>query len=73
MEMNHRYLTDHAIVITKKGPMGVRSHEEVKDIIQHHFGIRKHEFSVVRSHPEPFPALFHATHDRDVILRLEGW
>jgi hypothetical protein len=68
MEMNHRYLTDHAIVITEEGPMGVCSCEEVKDIMQHHFGIRKHEFSTVRSCPEPFLALFYEAHDRDDIF-----
>jgi hypothetical protein len=48
--------------------MGVQSREEVKDIIQHYFGISKHEFSVYRSNPEPFLAIFHDSHDRDVVF-----
>jgi hypothetical protein len=68
MEQHCQHLSDHAIVITEEGPMGVRSREEVKDIIQHHLGIRKLQFSVVYSHPEPFTALFQDAHDRDVVF-----
>jgi hypothetical protein len=50
-EMNQRcrLLMDRAIIITEEGPMGVRSREELKDIIQHHLGISKHEFYVYHS------------------------
>lgn len=39
-------LTEHAVVITDEGPLEVRSREEVKEIILHHFGISKHAFYV---------------------------
>jgi hypothetical protein len=44
----------------------VQSKDEVKDIIFHQFDIRKHEFYVYRSCPEPFIAIFPNCHDRDV-------
>jgi hypothetical protein len=68
MHQHCQYYTSHAIVITDEGPLAVSSHEEVKDIIQHSFGIRKHDFVVYRSNPEPFLALFHDPHDRDVVF-----
>jgi hypothetical protein len=68
MEQRRQLLTDHAIVISDEGPLGVRSREEVKDIILHHFGIRKHDFFVYCSSPEPFVAFFHETNARDEVL-----
>jgi hypothetical protein len=47
MERRREMLTTHAVVITDEGPMAVHSREEVKNIILHHFGIRKHEYSTV--------------------------
>jgi hypothetical protein len=42
-EMGQRgsMLSNHAVVITDEGPLGVRSKEGVKEIILHHFGISK--------------------------------
>jgi hypothetical protein len=68
MEQRQQWLTNHAVIITEEGPMGVCSREEVKDLIQHHLGISKHEFSVYRSNPEPFIAFFHDTYARDVVF-----
>jgi hypothetical protein len=56
------------VVITEEGAMGVQSREEVKDILFHHFGIRKHECYVYRSFSEPFIAMFPDSHDRDVVF-----
>jgi hypothetical protein len=69
-EMDDRcqLLTIRAIVITDEGSMSAHSREEVKDIIQFHFGINKLEFSVYRSNPEPFLAMFRDEHDRDAIF-----
>jgi hypothetical protein len=68
-EMEHikLLLCNRAMVITEDGPMEVRSREEVKDIIYHQFGIRKHELHVFRNYPEPFIAIFSTSHDRDVV------
>jgi hypothetical protein len=68
MDDRCRILNNRAVVITEEGPMGVRSREEVKDIIQYHFGISKLEFLVYRSNPEPFLAVFRNEHDRGVII-----
>jgi hypothetical protein len=68
MKQERQYLEAHAIVITKEGPLSVRSREEVKNIIQLNFNIRKHEFSVVRSRPEPFIVVFHDSHHRDILF-----
>jgi hypothetical protein len=68
MEQNCQYLLRHAIVVMDDGSLAVRSREEVKDIIQLHFGIRKHEFSVIYSHLEPFTIVFHDSHFRDVLF-----
>jgi hypothetical protein len=69
-EMNQRcrYLTKHAVVITDEGAMVIRSREEVKDLIQFSCGIRKHDFAIYRSTPEPFIAIFHEEHDRDIVF-----
>jgi hypothetical protein len=47
-------LTHHAVVVTEEGPRGVASKEEVVDIIEHHFGLLRYEFNVIRTNPEPF-------------------
>jgi hypothetical protein len=49
MNQRSRMLVEHAVVITEEGPRGAQSREEVKDIIFHTFGIRKHGFFVYRS------------------------
>jgi hypothetical protein len=72
MEQKRQFLTAHAMVITEEGPMGVRSRDEVNDIIWHHFGIPKHEFYIYHGYPESFVAYFHEVEARDVCLRLPG-
>jgi hypothetical protein len=68
MEQRKRLLETHAVVITEEGPLGVRSGEEVKDIISLSFGIRKHNFYVYHTRAELLVAFFHDTHDRDVVF-----
>jgi hypothetical protein len=46
--------------------MKVQSKEEVKEIIQHHLGIKKHDLAMHFSNPEPFIAIFHDSHNRDI-------
>jgi hypothetical protein len=48
--------------------MVARSNEDVKDIISHHFEIRKSEFYVTRRCPDSFLAYFHDTHDKNVVF-----
>jgi hypothetical protein len=68
MEDCQHFLVNHAIMITDVGPLDVCSREEVKDLIHFHFSIRKHEFMVYGSNPEPFTIVFQDSHDRDVIF-----
>jgi hypothetical protein len=72
-EMGQRgsMLSNHAMVITDEGPLGVRSKEGVKEIILHHFGISKHSFYVYQSYLEPFIAIFPKSHDRDVVFATD--
>jgi hypothetical protein len=56
------------VAIIEEGPMGVRSRDEVKDIIWHHFSTRKHEFYIYHSYPELFVAYFHEAEARDVVF-----
>jgi hypothetical protein len=44
-------LTNHVMVVVDVGALGVQSREEVKDLIMHHFGVRKHELYVYHSQP----------------------
>jgi hypothetical protein len=68
MVQHRHFLDSHAVVITEEGPHNVYSREEVKDLIQHHLKIHKHEFSIYRSRLKPFIAIFHGTHARDVVF-----
>jgi hypothetical protein len=51
MEQRKEMLTNHNVVITEEGPMSVCSKEEVKEILMHHFVIRKHDCYIYRSYP----------------------
>lgn len=51
-------LTDLAVVMLDEGMVAVQSPCELADIIQHHFGIHRHEFQVYRSYPEHFIVVF---------------
>jgi hypothetical protein len=62
--------TTHALVITEGCSLSVQSREEVKDLIMHHFGIRKHNMCVFRSYLEPFLILFSDTHDRYTVFAV---
>lgn len=64
MEQREQLLTSNALVVTEAGALGLGSKDELKDVIFHHFGIRKHEFNVFRSAPEPFLVLFSEQADR---------
>jgi hypothetical protein len=68
MEQRRRFFTDRVVVITDEGAQEVWSKNEVKDIIMHQFGIRKQEFVVYRSYPEPFIAIFSESHAWDVVF-----
>jgi hypothetical protein len=68
MEDRRVMLTNHAVIVKEEEPLGLRSTEELKDVIFHHFGICKHELYVYRSHPNPFIVIFPEMHDRDVVL-----
>jgi hypothetical protein len=45
-------------LLVKEGALGLRSCEELKEVILHHFGVRKHEMYVYRSNPHPFIVIF---------------
>jgi hypothetical protein len=68
MEERKELLTHHTLVVKEKGPLGLRSTGELKDIIFHHFDIRKHEFYVYCSRPGPFIVIFSEQHARDVVF-----
>jgi hypothetical protein len=70
MEQRQGMLSNHALVITEEGPMGIQSREEVKDVIWHQFGIRKHECYVYRNYPEPYIVIFPDSHDRDIVFAM---
>jgi hypothetical protein len=70
MEQRQGMLSNHALVITEEGPMGIQSREEVKDVIWHQFGIRKHECFVYRNYPEPYIVIFPDSHDRDIVFAM---
>lgn len=67
MEERSKLLANLAVVVTEEVPVGLRSKEELKEISQHYFGIRKHEFSVYRSYPDTYIAIFSQSSYRDVV------
>jgi hypothetical protein len=44
-------MSHHALVVTEEGPRGVTSREEVAKIIEHHFGLRRYDFHILRGSP----------------------
>jgi hypothetical protein len=50
MDERKLMLTNYALVVKEEGLLGLRSCEELKDIIFHHINICKHEFYTYRSH-----------------------
>jgi hypothetical protein len=66
---DRRYLlTNYALIVKEEGSLGLRSSEELKDLILHHFGIRKHEIYAYRSSPDPFIAIFSERRGRDLVF-----
>jgi hypothetical protein len=70
MEERKERLSHFALFVTKEGAMGLRSCEEMKDVILHHPDIRKHELVVYRSSPKPFVIIFPDRHARDIVFAL---
>lgn len=68
MEKSEELLTNNALVVTECGALGLGSKDELKDVIFHHFGFRKHEFQVLHSFPEPFLVIFSEQADRDLVF-----
>jgi hypothetical protein len=60
-EMDDRedLLNRHVLVVSEHGPLGLRSAEEFKVLLFHHFGLRKHELYVYRSNPTPFITFYY--------------
>jgi hypothetical protein len=56
------------LLVKEEGPLGLRSTEELRDVLFHHFGIRKHELCVYRSHPHPFIMILPDRHARDIVF-----
>jgi hypothetical protein len=61
-------LSSYAVVVKEEGSLGLRSCEELKECITHHFGICKHEFYAYHSHPSPFIVIFSEHRARDVVF-----
>jgi hypothetical protein len=53
MDDRQHLLTNFALIMKDEGPLSLRSSEELKDLILHHFGIRKHELYACHSSPDP--------------------
>jgi hypothetical protein len=68
MEERKIMLTNYAVVVKELGSVGLRSCDEMKDCISHHFGIHKHEFYAYRSQPNPFIVIFFERRARDVVF-----
>jgi hypothetical protein len=60
-------LSRHALLVKEEGPLGIRSCEELKEVILHHFDIRKHEMYVYRSSCSSFIIIFSDKHARDEV------
>jgi hypothetical protein len=55
-------------VSRKKGQWGMRSCDELKTVITHHFGFSKHELLAYRSVPDPFVIIFSDRRARDLVF-----
>jgi hypothetical protein len=58
-------MEQHCVLLTNHV---VQSKEEVKNLLKHHFGVRKHELYVYHSHPEPFIMVFSESHAHDLVF-----
>jgi hypothetical protein len=67
--VDKRNMMDHfALVAQEIGALSLASTEELKDILLHHFGIRKHEVYIYHSRPDPFVIIFSEQHSRDLVF-----
>jgi hypothetical protein len=55
-------------LLVKEGALGLRSCQELKEVILHHFGVRKHEMYVYHSNPHPFIVIFSEKWARGVVF-----
>jgi hypothetical protein len=68
MEDREELLINHALTMKEDGPVGVRSCEELKSYISHHFGLRRQEFYAYHSRLDPFVLIFSERWARDIIF-----
>jgi hypothetical protein len=68
MEEKKERLSHLALLFFEDGAVRLRSCEELKDVILHHFGIRKHELAVYHSSPKPFVIIFPDRRARDIVF-----
>jgi hypothetical protein len=61
-------LSRFALLVKEEGPLSLRCPEELKNVMLHHFGIRKHEIYIHCSTPEPFTLIFTDQHTRDIVF-----
>jgi hypothetical protein len=61
-------LSQFALLVKEEGALGLRSCEELMEVIFHHFGIRKKEMYVYRSCPHPFIIIFTKRRARDIVF-----
>jgi hypothetical protein len=70
MEDRRVMLSNFPLIVKDEGLIGLRSCEELKDLIARHFGFRKHKLYAYRSCPNPFVAVFSDQHMRDVVFAV---
>jgi hypothetical protein len=58
MDDRQHLLANYALIVKEEGSLGLRSSEELKDLILYHFDICKHELYAYRSYPDPFIIIF---------------
>jgi hypothetical protein len=63
-------LLKHALLIKEEGLLGIHSCEELKEVILHHFSIRKQEMYVYRNSCTPFVVVFSGKHARDEVYAV---
>jgi hypothetical protein len=56
--------------VKEEGPLALRSSEELKDLILHHFGNHKHEFYAYRSFPDPYIVIFSERSAQDLVFAV---
>jgi hypothetical protein len=51
VQQRSEMMSHHSLVVNEEGPRGVTSREEVAEIIEHHFGLRRYDFHIRPSSP----------------------